>query len=137
MIKFIQPSDHSQIAKIIKNALVRVEDEKNELSQHRDLLIELYNCGMIKPNSNTSYILIRNASTLGRIWLVNFLISKGVPSKNIPSCNFKTVDFLSKQLEEILTSDVSTYYAFSNAQIERMKINKKILYDSLKTNNHI
>lgn len=101
-LRFVSSNDKVEILNIFKNAYIYVKDVEYDTEIfERDMLIQLYERGIVDPNSDITYALIRDAVENGVLWIVKFLIEKGCQVRNLPpSGNGK------KQLHEILTEPV-------------------------------
>lgn len=139
-LRFLDKTDYTEMWSIAISAFVYVSDDtynekKNILK--RDMLIELYERCIAEPDSKFSHNLMREATDGGRLWLVKFLISKGVKTKDLPSYGAWPWNLESKQLSSILLEPEKNYSNYSQEYINDKTKNRKIVYNFLLENNYI
>lgn len=134
-LKLIDKVDYDEMIDIGIKAYIYVSDDKyHKETLKRDKLLAIYERGIAEPNSKFSHNLMREAVKCGILWLVKFLISKGVPTKNIPPYGSPIRNILgddpyessirhkdSLQLNEILNQEIHDY-----DRIGEEWLNKKI-----------
>ncbi|AKI79607.1 hypothetical protein qu_869 [Acanthamoeba polyphaga mimivirus] len=132
-LRFISKNDKVEILDVFSNAFICVKDIKYDVEiLKRDMLIQLYERGIVDPNSDITYDLMRNAAKNGVLWIVKFLIEKGCPVRNLPpSGNGK------KQLHEILTEPVLDDLGFGKKWVAKQTETRINLLNYLIDNHYI
>lgn len=133
-LRFLDKTDYTEMWSIAINAFVYVSDDEYEKQSNiikRETLIELYEKQLIEPNCKFSHNLMREAVNHGRLWLVKFLISKGVPTQNLPQWGSWPWTLESQQLSDILLESVKDHSGFGTAWVNKRTQDKKYVYDYL------
>jgi hypothetical protein len=137
---FLDKTDYIEMWSIAISAFVYVSDDtynENENILKRNMLTELYERGIAEPNSKFSHNLMREAADEGRLWLVKFLISKGVRTKDLPSYGAWPWNLESKQLTSILLELEKDYSNYGQEYINNKTKARKRVYNFLLENNYI
>jgi hypothetical protein len=158
-LQFIDESDYTEMETIAREAYIYVSDYNYNEPRNvikRDTLFELYARGIAKPESPFSHNLMRNAVFHARMWLVKFLISKGVQTKNSPT--FRNYpgwllggdSLIHMLLSELSYEDRITFInimtkfprllkspKFVNVFLDTMTNDRRKIYDYLYENNYL
>jgi len=136
--KFLDDGDETEMRSIAVDAFIYVSDDKyDQQIMRREKLIALYDRGLAKPDSMFSHNLIRNAVESGRIWLVKFLVDKGVSTKNLPCYGKYGHELESKQLIDIVNEKYKNYSGFGSEYVEQQQILRDSMRRYLTENNLI
>jgi hypothetical protein len=139
-LKILDESDENEISTIGSDAYICASDNNyNKKNYEHDRLIAIYEIGLAKIDSKFSHNLMRNAVDSGRLWLVKFLVSKGVTTKNIPVYGQKYKwEFEALQLSDILKQDYRfKSWTHSPEYVAKKQAARKIIQDYLMENNLI
>ncbi|XWV25373.1 hypothetical protein QJ856_gp0391 [Tupanvirus deep ocean] len=137
-LRFISKDDESEIWDIFINAFIYVSDKDYDKEiLKRDMMIELYERGLVDPNSKLSHNLMRNAADNGILWIIKYLISKGCITKNLPEYGSWKWDLESRQLKDILEKEVKDYHNYGKKWVQEKTKAKLNVYNYLVQNNYI
>lgn len=141
-LRFIDENDDVVMNSIANQALVYVKDKPQKIKDldikyKHDLLCELYNKKIADPNCKFSHNLMRNAVKDGRIWLVKFLVSHGVATKNLPCYGRWKQDLESKQLIDIVSEPYKDYHGFGEEYSAKKQTERDKMREYLLVNNYI
>lgn len=134
-LRFIDYNDYQEISSIFSDAFIYVTDDKyNEELYKRNMLIQIYECNLVDINSSLSHNLMREAVHNGNIWIVKFLIEKGVSTQNLPKYGSHDHCLESKQLNEIVYEDIEDYHGYGETYILKKKKDREAMkYFLIKT----
>lgn len=127
-IRFVTPSDKSAIAMIFIDAYCYNSDaEATQRSVRKELILALYERNIVLIDSETTHNFMRDAVEAGCLWIVQFLVSKGCPTKNLPPYGNSRYHIKAMQLKEILEKKVYDHGLGEKWCLERVEARARVL----------
>ena len=137
-LRFINKEDESEITSIFIETCCYVSDKKyNEEIFRKQLFVELFDRKLVEIDSKLSHNLIRRAADHGVLWIVQFLVERGCPTKNLPEYGQYRWILESEQLKEILTRKAKNGCGFSEKYMKKVDECRKRVDNYLVENNLI
>lgn len=100
-------------------------------------MIELYERGIVEPDSRLSHNLMRKSAENGILWIIKFLVEKGCPVQNLPIYGTYKWNLESKQLKDILSEPVNNSCGFPDDWVRERTAAKLDVMIYLEKNNFI